>query len=379
VTEQRVVVVGAGVLGLFTAWELVKAGGVNVTVIDGSHPGDGSSGRSVGMVEAQYLSRPEVEVRAYGLDVYCSLERDYGISFAHGGYLRLGRDETDAKNFAASAQLQAEFGLTDVIMLSKDEMGARWPRLITDDLHVGMLGEIDGHVDGHEVCQLLVRLVRDAGGSVHSKTRLRSADRDSSGAWTLQTDSSTFVADVVVNAAGGWAGEVGDLLGGPVTLLPQLSGALALHLTPPMPLTPFTMDYVPGSGVEGVWFRSEGDGQLIAGTHSDEPVFEPVSPDVHLGSMSGATVEKIMMRLAGRLHDVDDMRAGLSWTGIYPTSPDYDPIVGPHSSMPGLVCALGAGGAGIQLAPAIGRLAADAVLERGSSGFGDGLNWSQGR
>src|SRR6266850_2033339 len=83
VVEQRVVVVGAGVLGLFTALELVRAGGVAVDVLEASHPGSGSSGRSVGMVETQYLTQPDIEVRVFGREAYTALERDHGLTFTH--------------------------------------------------------------------------------------------------------------------------------------------------------------------------------------------------------------------------------------------------------------------------------------------------------
>lgn len=59
--KQRVVVIGAGVLGLFTALDLVSTDEFEVTVLEKANPGDGSSGRSVGMVETQYFTRPEVE------------------------------------------------------------------------------------------------------------------------------------------------------------------------------------------------------------------------------------------------------------------------------------------------------------------------------
>ena len=71
-------------------------------------------------------------------------------------------------------------------------------------------------------------------------------------------------------------------------------------------------------------------------------------------------------RLADRLRDVDDLSVGRSWTGIYPMTPSHQPVTGRHARAEGVVCALGAGGNGIQLSPAVGRMAADAVLGRPS-------------
>ena len=375
--EQRVVVVGAGVLGLFTALELVRAGGVTVDVIEASHPGSGSSGRSVGMVETQYLTQPDIEVRAFGREAYTALERDHGLIFVHGGYLRLGRTEHDVARFQESVRLQADLGIKDAFVLGREDMSLRWPQLVTNDLAGGLYGEWDGYVDGYEVSQLLARLVKRGGGRVHSGVLLTAAERPST--WRLQTTAGAFEAEVVVNAAGPWAGEVGELLGAPVPLLPQLHGAVTIELGSPRPSMPFVMDYVPGSGTDGVYFRSERSNQLIAGLHTDEVIQEAVSPDVPLGAVSFDVIERVTTLLSGRLHDIDDMAVGRSWTGIYPMSPDHRPVAGWHRSAPGVVCALGAGGSGIQLSPAVGRLAADAVLRRDTPSFGPLVDWSHER
>ncbi|REK72226.1 FAD-binding oxidoreductase [Aeromicrobium endophyticum] len=363
-------------LGLFTAMELVSDPSVSVEVIDSGHPGVGSSGRSVGMIETQYVDAGDVEVRAFGRKAYSALIDEHALPFVHGGYLRLGHSHDDIAQFERSIAAQAAAGITDAEILLPAEIARRWPQLVTADVSAGLFGAWDGYVDGYEVTQLLARLVRESGGHVRSNSQLVDATR--SGSWRLETTNGTFEADVVVNAAGPWAGHVADLLGAPVTLIPQLHGAVAIELPDEKPFTPFVMDYVPGAGSEGVYFRSERKDQLIAGLHTEEVLHHGVAPDVQLGSMDGETVERIALALTERLHDVDDMRIGRSWTGIYPMSSDHRPVVGRHADDPTVVCALGAGGNGIQLSPAIGRMAADAVLERPRS-FSDAVQWGQQR
>jgi sarcosine oxidase, subunit beta len=365
VADRRVVVVGAGVLGLFTAYELVGAGGVEVTVIDQAHPGDGSSGRAVGMVETQFLTAPDVEVRAYGRQAYAALERDHGLRFVHGGYLRLGRVATDQQAFEASVDLQRDFGVPDAEVLSATEIARRWPPIVTDGSEVGLFGSWDGYVDGYEVCGLLTDLVRRGGGTVRPSTALVGAERTGSG-WLLRTGRGQLEADLVVNAAGPWAAAVGDLLGAPVDLLPELHGAVTVELGSPWPFLPMLMDYVPGTGVDGVYFRSDAPDRLIAGLHSEVAIGEVVSPDVELGGLANGIVERVIERLADRLRDTDDLAVGRTWTGIYPMSPTHQPVAGRHATAEGVVCALGAGGNGIQLSPAVGRITADAVLGRTS-------------
>jgi sarcosine oxidase subunit beta len=376
VREERVVVVGAGVLGLFTALELVRDGRVEVHVLEAEHPGAGSSGRSVGMIETQYLTPADVEVRAFGRLAYSRLEHEHGLDFVHGGYLRLGHTDSDVAMFEESLRLQSAHGLNDAAIMSAKDISDRWPHLIADDISAALFGSWDGYVDGHDVSQLLSRLVRAAGGHVHKNTRLIGATQPAT--WRLETTNGVFEADIVVNAAGAWGGTVAEMLGAPVALVPQLHGAVTIELPAEKAFTPFVMDYVPGSRSEGVYFRSERKDQLIAGLHTEEVTQNAVSPNVQLGAMALENIERVASLLTQRLHDVDEMRVGRSWTGIYPMSSDHKPIVGHHSENPSVVCALGAGGNGIQLSPAIGRMAADTILGRPAT-FSPYVHWSHER
>jgi sarcosine oxidase subunit beta len=376
VRKDRVVIVGAGVLGLFTALELVKDGRVEVHVLEAEHAGAGSSGRSVGMIETQYLTQADVEVRAFGRIAYSRLEREHELSFVHGGYLRLGHTDTDVTGFEHSLRLQTAHGIDDAAILSAADISDRWPHLITDDVSAALFGSWDGYVDGYEVSQLLSRLVRAAGGNVHTDTRLIAATQPAT--WRLETTNGIYEADTVVNAAGGWGGVVAEMLGAPVALVPQLHGAVTVELPAEQAFTPFVMDYVPGSRTEGVYFRSERKDQLIAGLHTEEVTRNVVSPSIPLGAMDFETMARIASLLAERLHGVENIRLGRSWTGIYPMCSDHKPIVGQHSENPTVVCALGGGGNGIQLSPAIGRMAADSILGRPAT-FSPAVDWSHDR
>lgn len=374
-----VVVIGGGVLGLSTAWELVDRGVEDVVVIERTHPGEGSSGRSVGMVETQYFRADDIEARVHGRRFYDRMAARHGLHFVACGYLRLGSTGADVEMFEQSLEIQRGFGVDDAQVLSAEDIARRWPQLVTDDRIGGLFGASDGHIDGYEYCGIAARLITEAGGRISVNTELLGATVDADGRWKLDTTKGAFAADVVVNAAGAWGARVGDLLGAAVPLHPQLHGAITVDLRRPMdPLLPFVMDYVPDSGTDGVYFRSERADQLIAGLHTDEGVHEAVSPDVRLRRVSDDDVERVLTLMAERLHIADDLGVSGSWQGIYPMSPDHRPIAGRHPQQPTVVCALGAGGSGIQLAPAVGLVAAEAVLEKHSS-FAWSDSWSPAR
>jgi sarcosine oxidase subunit beta len=359
-----VVVIGGGVLGLSTALELLNRGVSDVIVIERAHPGEGSSGRSVGMVETQYFRADDIEARVHGRRYYDRMAAQHGLHYVACGYLRLGSTAADIETFEQSLEIQRSFGVSDARVVSAEDIAREWPQLVTADRIGGLYGASDGHIDGYEYCSIAARLIAERGGRVSVNTELLDATVAADGSWKLDTTKGTFAADVVVNAAGAWGARIGDLLGAPTPLHPQLHGAITVDLRNPMdPLLPFVMDYVPDSGTDGVYFRSERADQLIAGLHTDEGVHEPVSPDVKLRRVGEAEVERVLTLMAERLHIADDLTISGSWQGIYPMSPDHRPIAGRHPRQPTVICALGAGGSGIQLAPAIGLVAADAVLD----------------
>ena len=122
VTTPTVVVIGGGVLGLATALELVDRGVTDVSVIDRAPPGEGSSGRSVGMVETQYFRPDDIEARVYGRRYYDRMVAEHGLHFVASGYLRLGSTETDIATFERSVQVQKGFGVNDAHVLRSDEI-----------------------------------------------------------------------------------------------------------------------------------------------------------------------------------------------------------------------------------------------------------------
>ncbi len=154
------------------------------------------------------------------------------------------------------------------------------------------------------------------------------------------------------------------ILGAPVEILPQRHQALIAHLAAPLGyVMPSVMDYVPSSGGFGAYFRDEGPGRLIAGLHTEEVIHDIVDPDDAHRDTGNEYVELVAERLAHRLPGLDDMRLGDVWAGIYPMRPDGKPVVGPHPGRESVITVAGAGGSGLQSSPALGRIAAEWIVD----------------
>jgi glycine/D-amino acid oxidase-like deaminating enzyme len=359
-----VVIVGAGALGLATAWHLTRRGATDVTVIERGQIAGASSGLSVGIIETQYLDPLAIEIRVRSMAVFGELERAGSIAITRTGYLRLAHREADLAAFERSVELQRGLGVADARVIDRAGLRDLVPELFVDDVLGGLFGPSDGYIDGHRYCAALAEAVADRGGRVLQETELVGREDAPGGRHRLLTTRDALECDVVVNAAGGWAGRVGDLLGTPIEILPQRHQALIARLPAPLPyLMPSVMDYVPASGGFGVYFRDEGPGRMVAGLHTEEVLHDIVDPDAVGRDTAAEYMELVAERLAHRLPGLDAMQLGDVWAGIYPMRRDGKPVVGRHPANPSIVAVAGAGGSGLQSSPALGLIAAEWILD----------------
>jgi sarcosine oxidase subunit beta len=361
VSTYRAVVIGAGALGLSSALHLAERG-VFVTVIEADRIAGGSTGRSIGVVGTQHVTALDVDLRAYGARRIQEWTKR-GLDFHAIGYLRLGRSASDLALFQRSLGFQREAGIASARILEPAEIRRFVPDISTDGLEGGLFGPDDGFLDPHSFSTLLADMLRELGGSVRQGCRLLGAERRGSG-YRLRTSAGAMECDGVVIAAGPWAGRVARLFGHGLPIRPERHEAVVIRLPAPLLyVMPMVMDLVHGGGGTGLNFRHDRPGEMIAEIHKAPETAAPADPDDYDGQIADASKEHLAGLLLERLPGLDRAGFGHGWAGLYPESVDGRPFVGPFDGEPQLVAAAGAGGYGIQLAPAIGALVADWLIE----------------
>ena len=362
--QPSVVVVGAGAIGLCTAFELHELGVRDVTVLEKRHVASASSGLAVGIIETQYLDPVPIAIRVYAMDFFARLEREAGLPITRNGYLRLAHRPEELAAYERSAAVQRELGVEDATVLDRDEIQRRVPEMVCDDVLGGLFGPSDGFVDPALTCNLIADQLRQRGVPVAQQTELVGADDAAGGGHVLTTTVGELRCDHVVNAAGAWATPVGDLLGAPATVLPQRHQALFVRLPEPLDyVMPSVMDYVPGSGRQGLYFRYDTPTSLVAGLHTEDALHGIVDPDRYRrGGDDLAYMSAVGEQLAERLPAFAEAGLDGVWAGIYPISPDGEPSIGPYRDRPGVHAAFGGGGSGFQSAPGIGRSVAEWIV-----------------
>jgi sarcosine oxidase subunit beta len=370
-----VVIVGGGAVGLSTAWHLVGRGITDVTVLEATDLAAGSSSRSAGFVECQYVDPLDIELRARSMHVFRRLQRDHGLEIKEIGYLRLAPDDATLKAFEASARLQHDLGIDHATVLDAAGVHRLVPWLRGDGVPVagGLWGPRDGRVDGPAYCRILAGLAEAGGARIRTGQRLVAASPTTTG-WRLETSDGTLDCDVVVNAAGPWAAQVGEVLQAPVPVTPLRNQIGIWRLDRPLErVLPMVMDYIPHSGSRGLYVATYDDADhVLAGLHSEELVGEAADPDTYDQAADDDYLADTRATLQRRMHELPLGEVERAWAGLYPVSPDGLPIVGPSPGQPSLIVAVGGGGSGIQLSPIMGGLAADWIAHGEPRSLSDG-------
>jgi sarcosine oxidase, subunit beta len=350
-----VIVVGAGAIGASSACHLARSG-LRVIVAEAfGGPAEGSTGRSFASVRAQWADPLNIEISWRSIRAYRSFPADHGIDVGYRptGYLLLVPDAAWQAQLAA-VDLQREHGVP-VEVLDLAAAGRLTP-LAPDGLAGATWGPADGVVDPHLATSAYLTLARAAGARVLFRHPVSAITPGGPGGrWSVTAGGRTVRARYVVNAAGGWAGQVAALAGLAVpvahsrrNIYASAPGALAALGIGPVPMT---IDL--GSGV---YVRSEGPRLLFGAARPDQPDGYDVSVDwPWMESVLALAVPRFGW-LAGLPLD----RAGC-WAGTYENSPDHHGILGADPGAPTWVNACGFSGHGLMQAPEIGRLVAEQV------------------
>lgn len=353
-----IAIIGAGTVGCGAAVRAAQMG-ADVIVIERESPGAGSSGRSAGVYNYQTLKPLDIEIRIRAKELFLRLERERNLPLGKIGNVRVAFTAEQMDVLAEAQRVQRQHGGLDSQLLDREGLKRLVPDMKVDDLAGGLFGPTDGHLDGYLLCNALLDEARDRGARLLRNTRLIGHERRG-GRHVLTTDKGDIQADVVINAAGAWAGKVGEILGHPVPLTPQVHDVFLVRLPRKLGyVVPMVNLYMPGQAGEGLYFRQDGHDTLIAGLHTydavagldaDPDYFGPPSGDDHLVAVATLLTERLQM---------DDLSFSEGWFGLYPISADGLFQVGPFEADPTVFVAGGLGGVGITMGSILGMNVAE--------------------
>jgi sarcosine oxidase subunit beta len=347
-----VIVIGGGIIGLSAAFHLSKRG-QKVLLLEKKYPGSGSTGRCIGGIRQQFSTPGAIRLMQESVRQFRQMKEEFGFSveYFEGGYLFLAHDSQRFETFKAILPLQKSLGLA-VEILNVAECLKIAPQLNPEGLLGGVFSPEDGQAYPFKVIEGYIQEIKNLHSQVRFFSEVNEIIVQNHAVVGVKTvNGEIFHAQAILNAAGPWAQEVGQMAGLKLPIAPEEHEAFITDRVPPLFAT-MVVDY----RTDGCYFYQRSNGQII-GCYS--PV--PNKPGIITESSLEFLVEmsKRTVRLVPELATARVIR---HWGGCYSMTPDGSPFID-KTEIKGFFVANGMCGHGFMFAPAIGRYISEIMLD----------------
>ncbi len=351
-SSYHTVVVGAGIIGLYTAYHLAHAGAGPILVLDRGFLSGGASGRNGGGVRQQWETPATIRLARESVAAYRRFGREFGynIWFRQSGYVFVAEDEGQlARLRRVNAVVRGEGLVSRVIDAA--EVLRLVPGIRPDAIIGGTYLRTDGILYPFPALWGLYEAVRALGVEVLLGAEVTGIHAPEGRVAAVETSLGRIATAHCVNAAGGWSGELSRRAGLDVPNVATRHEILATE-----PLKPF-LDPMVVRVSDGLYFSQTMRGEVVGG----------IAPSATLATRLGMGssldfLARMSRGLVGLFPQFRSLRVLRAWSGYYDDTPDGFPVIGTDARLPGFVHANGFGGHGFMLAPASAQRVARAVL-----------------
>ena len=396
------VVIGGGVIGISTAWFLLKSG-LSVLVCEKGRVAGEQSSRNWGWIRQQGRDPAELPIVIDSINAWESLSEELStdIGFTRHGVLYTAETEEELARHEQWLETAAQHQL-DTRMLTGTEVD----ELIGDkpgQWKGGMFTPSDGRAEPFKAVPALARALSARGGLIREDCAVRSVERQAGRISGVVTEHGPVAAQAVVCAGGAWSTLFMANLG---VNLPQLTVRATVARTAPAPeiyqgnatlgevairrrqdggytvASSGTNEHYVGADSFRHFFRflpalasARGyiglrfDGDLLHRLRPQRRWREDeVSPferqRVLNPEPSAKALKRMRSGLIKRLPSLAEVRFEETWAGMIDVTPDVVPVMDEVAECPGLFLATGFSGHGFGIGPGAGRVMADLVTGR---------------
>jgi glycine cleavage system aminomethyltransferase T/glycine/D-amino acid oxidase-like deaminating enzyme len=272
--RARCVVIGGGVGGTSIAYHLAQLGWDDVVLLERSQLTSGSTFHSAGLVGQLRGSVTLTKMMMYSVELYRRLgeESEFDPGWTECGSLRLASSEERMEELRRQAGWAKTFGLP-MELVSAEEAEEKFPPMSTD----GVLGAAwiptDGYLDPSQLTNALADGARRGGCTVFTNTRVTGIDVTDGRVRGVRTERGDIAAEVVVNAGGMYAAEIGRMAGVRIPVIPMSHQYLVTQ-----PFRERDGTHLPTLRDPDllIYYREEGQGLVMGGyERQSEPAFLP--------------------------------------------------------------------------------------------------------
>jgi sarcosine oxidase subunit beta len=350
--KADLIIIGGGVMGCAIAYNLAREG-LKPVVIEKSDIGGEASGANGGGVRQSARNLKEMPLAIESIQIYGQLHEELGmdLEYVREGNLRLCTSEEELNTMRESVENQKAANL-ELEMLNRKQILKLNP-YIGEKVLGASFCPTDGHVNPFLVTYAYFQKAKDLGARFFTHEEVKDIRLQKNKVIAVITDKRTFESDLVVNAAGVAGRKVANMVGLDLPMRPVFSEAMITEPYPP--LFKQMIGHAKGlfygrQTVHGsfFWGGFVGTEQFIH--RGGKPLFHFIAP----------AISDMVIDFFPVLKDVNVIR---TWSGLIAQMSDGLPVLGYTEQVPGFVFATGFSGHGFGLAPVIGRLMCELIMD----------------
>jgi 4-methylaminobutanoate oxidase (formaldehyde-forming) len=216
------VIIGGGVGGTSIAYHLAELGWDDVVLLERAELTSGSTFHSAGLVGQLRgsVSLTKMMMHSVGLYRRVGEESEFDPGWIECGSIRLASSEERMEELRRQAGWAKTFGLP-LELISADEARELFPPMATDGVVGAAWLPTDGYIDPAQLTYALADGARRGGCRVFTSTRVDGIDVVDGRVRGVRTERGDIEAEVVVNAGGMYAAEIGRMAGVRVPVIPM--------------------------------------------------------------------------------------------------------------------------------------------------------------
>jgi len=356
IKKADIVIIGGGVVGCSVAYNLAKLGAKNIILLEKNTLASGSTGRCGAGIRQQFGTKMNCILARESIKIFENLsqELEYDIELNQGGYLILAYTEKEVNQFKKNVALEQSLNIK-ARFITVEEAKEIVPPLNTEGILAATFCPTDGHANPFKTNFAYAEAAERLGVKIYTFTEVKEIETENHKIVAVNTDKGKLLTPMVVNAAGGYSGIIGKMVGVDIPVYSQRHQILITEPIDPL-FRPMLMSFS-----RNFYGQQTPHGSIIMGFGDPNE-----RKDGDIGS-SWQFAQEMAQKMTAVLPLLKEVSMVRQWAGLYNMSPDAQPILGEHPQIEGFYMALGFSGHGFMLAPITSKLIAELILKRKTS------------
>ena len=353
-----VAIIGGGIIGLYTAYELAKLGVENIAVYEKNYIGSGSTFRCGTGIRQQFGDEANIKMMKRSVEKWSTVGEEINfppLKMAKTGYLFLLYTEKEVEQYKKNVALQNSLGVPSKI-ITPEEAQEIVPGLDISEVVAASWNPTDGKANPFLAIYGLSKALKKMGVEINEYTEVKEIKVKDGAVEGVKTEKGEVKADIVLNATNAWAKIFNEKLGVKIPIEPYKHQGIVTEPFKVGEIKPMVVSFKHG----GAYLTQKPNGGIIGGIALKYGPTWDITPTYEFLR----EVAKNFSRIIPALKYITIIR---QWGGYYAETPDHNAAIGKIKEIEGYYLSAGFSGHGFMLAPAAAEGMAELITKGSSS------------